>query len=143
MAVEGTSPQDMTATQKQAEAMRLRASGMSLDAIAKRLGYRSHSGVHKAISSGLKKTLREPADELRTLEAERLDRMLEGLWDQAINGGTWQVDRVLNIMERRARLLGLDTPVGKDRDPAEDVRDSFMLGAATMRQINNERKVES
>ncbi len=87
---------------------------MELQEIARRVGYRSASGVHRAIVSGLKKTLQEPADELRTMEAERLDRMLEGLWQKAISGDTWSVDRVLNIMERRARLLGLDRPPEKD-----------------------------
>jgi hypothetical protein len=111
----------MTATQKQAEAMRLRASGKSLAAIAKAVGYRSESGAHKAIVSGLKKTLKEPADELRTLEAERLDRMLEGIWEKATNGGTWEIDRVIAIMDRRARLIGLDKP------PTEDIGEKMRM----------------
>lgn len=104
----------LTAAQKQAEAMRLRASGMDFDRIAQRLGYANRAGAHRAVMSALKKTLQEPADELRTMEAERLDRMLEGLWEKAIAGDTWSVDRVLSIMERRAKLLGLDRPAEKD-----------------------------
>lgn len=99
--------------------MKLRIAGKSFEHIAEELGYRSLSGAHKAVTTALKKTLQEPADELRTMEAERLDRMLEGLWDKARSGDTWSVDRVLNIMERRARLLGLDKP--PEKDPTDDI----------------------
>jgi hypothetical protein len=54
--------------------------------------------------------LQEPADELRGLELERLDRMQEGLWDKAIRGNLRAVDRVLKIMKRQSQLLGLDAP---------------------------------
>ena len=107
----------LSATQKQAEALRLRTQGKPFDEIARILEYRSISGAHKAVTTGLQKTLQEPADELRKMEAERLDRMLEGLWDKAISGDTWSVDRVLGIMDRRAKLFGLDYS-GQD-DPAE------------------------
>ena len=104
----------LTATQKQAEALRLRTQGKPLAEIARILGYRGESGAHRAIRTGLQKTLQEPADELRTMEAERLDRMLEGLWDKAVSGDTWSVDRVLGIMDRRAKLLGLDKSSADD-----------------------------
>lgn len=109
-----TSPRRLTVAQKQAEALKLRASGMSFPDIAKKLGYKNRNGAFYAVTTALQKTLQEPADELRVIEAERLDRMLEGIWDKAINGGTWQIDRVLNIMDRRAKLLGLDKPATED-----------------------------
>ena len=52
----------------------------------------------------------ESADELRTLEACRLNELLNALWVRAIGGDEKAIDRVLRIMERRARLLGLDAP---------------------------------
>lgn len=82
--------------------------------IAEACGYKDPSGAYRAIRAGLKKTLQEPADELRTMEVERLDVMLDGLWDKASKGDTWSVDRVLRIMERRASLLGLDAPVKRE-----------------------------
>jgi hypothetical protein len=109
-----TDNRKLTAAQRQAEALKLRTKAVPFEEIARRLGYRSVSGAHKAVMSGLQKTLREPAEELRTMEAERLDRMLEGLWEKAVAGDTWAVDRVLNIMERRARLLGLDSSGSED-----------------------------
>lgn len=104
-----TSPNRLSAAARQAEALRLRATGMSFIQIAGQLGYKGPSGAHKAVTTGLQKTLREPAEELRTIENERLDRMLEGVWHKATHGGTWEIDRVLNIMARRAAMFGLDT----------------------------------
>lgn len=60
----------------------------------------------------LKKTLQEPADEVRMLEVERLDALLSGLW--ARKNTPEVTDRILRIMERRAKLLGLDSPVRSD-----------------------------
>jgi hypothetical protein len=47
---------------------------------------------------------------LIVLELMRLERLHAAVWPQAIRGDVNAVDRVLRIMERRARLLGLDAP---------------------------------
>jgi hypothetical protein len=138
-----TSQRRLNAAQKQAEALRLRATGMSFEKIAKELGYRGHQGAHRAVTTGLEKTLREPADELRTLEAERLDRMLEGIWEKAINGGTWQIDRVLSIMDRRAKLLGLDTNNDIGRQAVDEATENFRIGAEATLKLYEERKAKS
>jgi len=44
------------------------------------------------------------------LEALRLDQMQAALWQRATDGEVRAIDRILRIMERRARLLGLDEP---------------------------------
>ena len=90
------------------KALELRKAGATYRAIAEQLGYAQPRGAHKAVSSALKATLREPAEELRTLELERLDAMALALWRRAQAGDEKAVDRCLRIMERRARLLGLD-----------------------------------
>jgi hypothetical protein len=53
----------------------------------------------------------EAANELRTLEGERLDRLQRGIWADAIAGHVGKIDRVLKIMDQRARLFGLYAPV--------------------------------
>jgi hypothetical protein len=50
----------------------------------------------------------EPFEQLRLMEVMRLDEMLAGLYGSAMAGDVAAVDRVLSIMARRARLLGLD-----------------------------------
>ena len=95
---------------RQLQALELRKAGATYQAIAEQLGYAHAKGAYKAVTSALKLTLREPADELRELEVARLDAMLLPLWRRVQSGDEKAVDRVLRIMERRARLLGLDAP---------------------------------
>jgi hypothetical protein len=99
----------LEAADRQRRALELRKAGKGFDAIAAELGYDSRSGAHKAVMTGLKATLREPAEELRTLELERLDALLSALWPVALQGDQGAVDRVLRVMERRSKYLGLDT----------------------------------
>ncbi len=99
------------AAEKAAQAMRLRAAGVTYEEIARTLGYSARSNAHIAVQRALRDAIQEPADELRTLEAGRLDKLQQALWAQAMQGNQGAVDRVLRIMERRARLLGLDAPV--------------------------------
>jgi hypothetical protein len=93
---------------KEEQALDLRRSGESYSAIAAQLGYSDRSAASKAVHRGIGRTLQESADRLVTLESDRLDRLLHGVWDKAIAGDLAAVDRVLKIMERRAKLLGLD-----------------------------------
>ena len=106
--------QQVKAYERQKEALSLRLVGLSYDAIAERLEFANRSGAFRAVQAALKKTLQEPADELRTLELERLDSMLLPMMAQAKKGNQGAVDRVLRIMERRAKLLGLDAPTKQE-----------------------------
>lgn len=100
--------QQISAVERQRQALELRKRGMSYNDIATTLGYKGPSGAHQAVAHALTKTLREEADGLREMEAERLDALLNAVWDKAMRGNKDAVDRVIRIMERRARLLGLD-----------------------------------
>lgn len=106
--------QQLSAVEKQCKALELRKQGKSYIEIATAVGYRKASGAHAAVKSALHKTLTEPADELRVLEAERLDALLAAVWEKAKNGDPKAVDNALRIMERRAKLLGLDAPTATD-----------------------------
>jgi hypothetical protein len=52
----------------------------------------------------------EDVTSYRTLEAERLNALQVAIWDRAIEGDLKALDRVLAVMARRAKLLGLDQP---------------------------------
>lgn len=54
------------------------------------------------------------AADLRELEAVRLDKLTFIAYRQAAAGDLAAMDRVLRIMERRAKLLGLDAPTRID-----------------------------
>src|SRR5688572_6372607 len=103
---------------RRATVLELRLTGMSPIEIAEEVGYTSARAVQSIIDSELSRGLREPAEHLIHLELLRLDRLLKSLWQLAIGGHTLPngqvagpdadaVDRVLRIMERRAKLLGL------------------------------------
>lgn len=104
------SPRRINVAEKQRQALELRKAGASYAMIAERLGYENKGSAYRAVMTALDRTLREPADELRELEVARLDALLLALWPQATRGDLGAIDRVLRLMERRAKLLGLDAP---------------------------------
>lgn len=100
----------------------LRATGLSYEAIGERVGCsRQNAWKHvTAAFDDIRTKTAENAVILRDLELERLDRMLEGVWEAATTGDVSAVDRALRISERRAKLLGLDAPAkfaGHDGGP--------------------------
>ncbi len=106
-----TSVRRLQAIDRQFKALELRKAGASYPAIARQLGYKSPSGAYQAIMSAIKRTLREPADDVRKLELARLDDMLLAIWAQVKNGNFGAIDRAIKVAGRRAELLGLDAPV--------------------------------
>ncbi len=109
-----TSPRKIKAVERQAQALELRKAGVTYAQIAKTLGYKSPSGAQQAIETAMQNTVQEPADTLRRLECERLDAMWRGLWALAVRGDAVAIARCLDIMARRAKLLGLDAPVKQE-----------------------------
>ena len=116
--------------EKQAEALRLRKAGKTFEQIAQALGYTNRGTAYQLVMQALKATIQEPADDLRKLEAERLDALLDALWPTAIAGKWLAVDRCLAIMDRRAKLLGLDAP--QRRIIETYTRDAFMEAMAEL-----------
>lgn len=106
-----TSPRRITAVDKQRQALELRMAGATFRQIADQLGYKGPQGAQFAVEAALDKTIREPADRLRELDARRLDSLLLTYWPMAKGGNMDALDRVLRILQRRAKLLGLDLPV--------------------------------
>lgn len=93
------------------QALEYRKAGMTYDEIGRRLGF-STQRAGKIVNEELKrinKKSAEDAQEITTLEMLRLDAMLQGIWKSATEEGSLgAVDRVLAIMNRRAKMLGLD-----------------------------------
>lgn len=91
-------------------ACKLRIAGVTYDQIAKQLGLKARSTARDLVLNAIKEHTREPAEEVRDRELQRLDDLMRGLWLKAKEGSVQHVDRVLKIMERRARYLGIDAP---------------------------------
>lgn len=96
----------------QGQALDLRRAGLSYREIAARMGIgKSHAhALVRAGIDGARAQVAGSSDELLALELSRLDGMLAKLWPKAAECDLQAVDRVLKIIERRARLLGLDAP---------------------------------
>ena len=107
---EGKQDRKLTAFARQQEALRLRGQGKSYDVIALTLGYANRAGAYKSVKSAMTKAKREGVAELRILEDRRLDDLQDAVWPLAMKGKPGSVRAALAILERRARLWGLDAP---------------------------------
>lgn len=112
---------------RRAEAFALRRNGVSTAAIAQ------HLGVHpRTVSTWIRDAIQaipaEEADAIRTLELERLDAIMAPQMRLALAGDGFAVDRVLRIMERRARLLGLDNAKPGGFEQVGALLDRLVLG---------------
>lgn len=99
--------------ESQRKALELRRMGLGYTEIAQQLGL-GKSQAHRLVKAGLedaREQIAAQADDLRSEELSRLDGMLAGIWPSARKGNVTAIDRVLKIMERRTKLLGLDAPV--------------------------------
>lgn len=102
---------DPLVIEKERKVLELRLMGVTFDVIAQQVGYASPGSAHNAYKRALLRTLREPAQELRELEVARLDKLLSSIWTKALRGEIPAIQTSIKIMERRAKLLGLDVPV--------------------------------
>jgi hypothetical protein len=98
----------LSAAARTAKALELRAQGRTYREIARELGFKSVASAYGAVSRGLAAVIKEPAEDVRQLELLRLDELLTSQWFKAIGGDDKAVGRVLQIMDRRSRYLGLD-----------------------------------
>lgn len=98
--------------EKERKVLELRRAGLTFDVIAQEVGYAAPSGAYHAFTNALRRTLNAAgSEELRELEADRLDRLQRFAWTSAAQGNLKAIETILRIMNRRARLLGLDQPL--------------------------------
>lgn len=133
---ESTRPKNVIAAERQKRAIALRIQNWTLTEIAQELGIKP-SSVHYLIITGLKKLKApEEAEQLRKVEAIRLDNLARGIWDQAIGGDLQAMDRLLKIMERRSKLLLLDKPEEAEKPQGFGYRPTSEVFAALMARMN-------
>jgi len=94
-------------------ALQLRLRGESWQRIADQMGFRHPSQAYAIWKRAMDRTCREVADNTRKLESDRLDALWRVMFAKAMAGSCQAVDRCLMIMDRRARLWGLDAPVNR------------------------------
>lgn len=96
-------------SEKEDQAWRDRLAGASPATVARAYGC-GLSTVYRWFKNAAYRHVSSDIEEQKALDLARLDVLLAGLWPKAITGAGFSVDRVLAIMERRAKLLGMDAP---------------------------------
>lgn len=97
-------------TERQLQALELRVDGHSVPEIARRLGVHKTTAyvlIQRAVEAR-KVDISERADELRALEADKLDAAAKALWPRVKEGDARAQDTWLRNRQRYAALLGLD-----------------------------------
>lgn len=97
--------------ERRRQALELRKAGATYQQIAKQLKYAGKGNVCRDIERAIAEITTEPAEDVKKIELARLDALLVGIWTKASKGDPMLIDRVIRIMDRRAKYLGLDAPV--------------------------------
>jgi hypothetical protein len=131
--------------QRESEIVELRTEGFVWREIAQRVNM-STAGVAKAYDRALTRIIAPSIERHRTTELDRLDILQRVYWQPAINGNLRAADFVLRVIEKRAKLLGLDAPIkiqtevvtydGTDLD-AEVERFARLIEAGTLRDTTD------
>ena len=98
---------DINFRQRQARALEMRIEGYSQYEIAREVGV-SQSAVSRMLKRALDERTAQRVDDLRTLEYERGEALHRQLWQQAKKGNTGAASVLTRLMDRRAKMLGLD-----------------------------------
>ena len=91
-------------------AIELRLAGLTLNEIARELGFKSRnsSSVASLLRKAFAQRISPLVEEYRQVMGERLETLVSSLWPAALAGDILSIDRILKIMDRQAKLFGLD-----------------------------------
>jgi hypothetical protein len=95
---------------KELKVLELRRAGFTFQRIAEEVGYATPSGAQRALERIMTRNVPQAPDEFRWQELDRLDRMQVALWPRAMKGDDRAIGTIVRLMERRARLVGIDAP---------------------------------
>jgi hypothetical protein len=100
----------IAARERASRAVRLRTTGRTLREIAAALGYNSPQAVFYAIRSTLDRRESAAADEYRSLNLARLERMLLAEWQAALSGDDRAQKQSLRIIHEMNAVVGVHRP---------------------------------
>lgn len=107
-----TGPEAIERERRIADILALRVAGNSLQAIGDAQDPPvTAQAVHKTLKRAIERMCSEAVEEARRIEALRLDEALAAIYPGVSAGDLVAIDRMLDLMRRRSRLLGLDTPI--------------------------------
>ena len=136
------------AAEEQALCFDLRLAGHSIRAIAEMVtahfGYNiSKSTVHNRIEAEIAERIQPRAKALREMELARLDGYLTTIAPRIAAGDLQAIDRALRIAERRAKLLGIDSPIQVEQTVTEvSAEDIELMELVNEAKARNEARLE-
>lgn len=117
-----TAPIVISKRERAIQALDLRKAGISYEMIAQRLGYSNRTAAFRAVQTLLEKSEKEASIDLREMELRRLDDLFLSIYKKAREGDLPAIDRCLKIMERRAKMSGLDAPEKTQSDVRQIIK---------------------
>jgi len=119
------------------EALKYRSRGYTYQQIADTMGC-SKPTAFARVKRALAAIPAEAVDEYRRLEGERLDNLLAIATHQAMTKKSlFAIDRCLAIMDRRAKLLGLDAPIRTEVITLDYIQAEIQRLEATLGEIDD------
>jgi hypothetical protein len=99
------------AQERRAQVLRLRLAGVPFDQIGQQLDPPvTRQRAHQLYRDALAQIVREPAEEVVKADLERLDMLWRALIARALAGSARHAEVGIRVLERRAKMLGLDAP---------------------------------
>ena len=108
----------LTAAERRKKAVDLRKAGATYDAIAQALQVTAKT-ARNDVQQALRDIPRESAEELRTIELQTLMTMQRAVWPALVTGQLGAVDRMIKIVQERAKLTGIYAPQRVDVGAAD------------------------
>ena len=94
------------AREREERALDLSALGYSYERIARELGYAHRRSAKAAVDRALARIPMEAAKRLREIELHTIDLAQRSIAKQILAGHLGAIDRLIKLMDHRAKLLG-------------------------------------
>lgn len=111
-----TDKQELDREDRRQDVLLLRRNGLSIRAIAAKVGI-SPVTVLADLRAGLQAVIEETkdrAEENRAIDLERIDAAVELAMREIESGNIDAIDKLVKLLDRRAKLLGIDAPTKTD-----------------------------
>lgn len=115
---------------REVRALELRMAGATFAAIAQSLGYSHRKSAQRAVERAMRAEVDAIAPDREafiTMHVMRTERLIRAHWTNASKGDTAATETIRRLLERQAKLLGLDKPVRFEVTDAMDAEIEGLL----------------